>query len=194
MAKPGKKFKLKKKKMLSIPGLSRDAPPEKSTAPEPEKPAAPSVDDPDVAEVLYYIGDTPENYRVAKDVVRLRRTAEPNATLPEALTHVWLQHENIPFLFQPPVLGGYVRGGLIPDFIVGSSFGGLAWLIQGEYYHGQSFQMRMNQYERDARADIMLRGRVVQGVLIRAVVQIDEADVYIRRDKVLQSALSGVEL
>lgn len=119
----------------------------------------------------------------------------PTATLPELVTYDFLQQKNIRFDFQPALFGGRnVRGGVVPDFMVYRGGGGVAWLIQGDYFHGQQFQAKFGQVGRDRAAKLRLVGKSFNGVEIKAVISLWEEDIYSKRPQVFEYALNGIEL
>lgn len=181
--------KLKKKKLYKIEGLSRRRLPYASSLDAPKQQLR-SGEDPAVVDILYRIGETPENYKVAQRAANLQRQ-HATMSLPEALGYDFLQTNQVEFDYQPWVMGGRARGGLVPDFLIRTNTGGMVWLIQGSYYHSPGFQQRHGQRDRDIRAELVLKGSVVNGVRVDTVIPLWEDDIYDRREDVFRNALSG---
>lgn len=118
----------------------------------------------------------------------------PNATLPELITLDWLLRENIRYYYQAEIYGGRSRqSGLVPDFVVVRSGKGMAWLVQGSYYHSQAFQDKWGQTGRDALAKMRLLGSYVNGVRIEIVIEIKEQDLYSDPEVTLSFAAAGIQ-
>lgn len=115
-----------------------------------------------------------------------------SGTVPELVTYDWLQRSGYNFIFQAELYGGRATaGGLLPDFVVETGAGvGMAWQIQGEYWHGKSGDKKVS----DAEAAMRLMGQVVGGVRIEQVIFIWEEDTYTKRPQVFQYAVSGIAL
>ena len=116
--------------------------------------------------------------------------AFPEATLPEMVVYDYLLQEGVEFTYQAEVLGGRARGGLIPDFVVHIGGGyGAAWQVQGSYFHSAGFQTRFDQVDRDIQAELILKGKIVDGVQIKSVIQLLEDEIYYDRPDVFIEAL-----
>lgn len=136
------------------------------------------------------LGGTAADYKIARRVINELKPANPAGSKPELVTYDWLESQNIRFTYQAMLYGGRrQKGGLVPDFVVESGGGLLAWLVQGEYYHNASF----NDGE-DLGVIMRLTGAMYQGQIIRTVVQLWERDIYRKRPLVFQQALLGVGL
>lgn len=115
-----------------------------------------------------------------------------SGTVPELIAYDWLQRNSYPFTFQAELYGGRATaGGLLPDFVVETGAGvGMAWQIQGEYWHGKSGDKKVS----DAEAAMRLVGQVVGGVRIEKVIYLWESDLYEKRPQVFQYAVAGISL
>lgn len=144
-----------------------------------------------VREMAEYLGGTSEAWTLARRIMEEIYPHHPTATTPELVAYDFLAQRNIPFLFQPTTMGGRAfRGGLVPDIVVRSTGGeGIAWLIQGEYWHNK----RRNP-GRDASARVLLLGADVGGIRIKSVVELWERDIIKKRPQVFNLALEGIGL
>lgn len=136
------------------------------------------------------LGGTADDYKLARRVLNMQLEF-PAASKPELVTYDWLTAKNIPFDFQAMLYGGRrAKGGLVPDFVVRSGMGGgLAWLINGEYWHSQAINAG-----RDDTARYRLIGAQYKGMTITGVVELWENDVLRKRPIVFQQALLGIGL
>lgn len=127
---------------------------------------------------------------LARRVARLKAQF-PAGTLPELVSYDWLVRQNLAFDYQVSVNGGRTRsGGSVPDFVIYTGGGDAdAWLVQGEYWHGQG-----NARTRDETALAKIPGQYVNGAAIRRVMQLWENDIYRRRPEVFNLALAGLEI
>jgi hypothetical protein len=127
--------------------------------------------------------------------VRSLQDKFPQGTVPELVAYDWLKRNEVPFDYQVELQGGRSnRGGLVPDFVVREGGKGIAWLVQGDYYHSPEFQARHGQQNRDLHAGLRLRGLVYNGVRIETVVPLWENDIYTRRPEIFVFAASGEAL
>jgi hypothetical protein len=68
---------------------------------------------------------------------------------------------------------------------------GMAWQIQGDYWHGQR---SVEKQFRDMADNMRLIGQTVGGIRIGKVLGLWESDIYSRREIVFQYALAGLSL
>lgn len=113
-------------------------------------------------------------------------------TVPELVTYDWLKRGGWRYIYQAELYGGRAAaGGLLPDFVVETGAGtGMAWQIQGEYWHGKSGDKAIS----DAEAALRLAGQVVAGIRIDKVINLWETDIYTKRPQVFEYALAGISL
>lgn len=136
------------------------------------------------------LGGTSDDFKLARRVIEQMQPEFPAASKPELVTYDWLVAQRIPFEFQAMLYGGRrSKGGLVPDFVVWGGNGGLAWLINGEYWHSQAINSG-----RDDTARFRLLGATYKGMTITNVVELWEKDVYRKRPIVFQQALLGIGL
>jgi hypothetical protein len=182
---------LPKFKLYPIKGITRRRKPSYNVAEAPKAPAE-EPDESRQRQIYRQIGAHPGDELVAKRVETLEKRL-PGGTIPELVAYDWLKGQNEEFQYQVEVDGGRrTRGGRIPDFIVEvAGRQGLAWLIQGGYYHSAAFQQKHGQEGRDILAEMELMGKVINGVRIVAVVQLQEYEIYHRRPGVFKRALQG---
>lgn len=144
----------------------------------------------ELQKIIRTLGGTTEASKLAKQVMALK-PEYPAASLPELVTFVWLKAYNIPFTFQAMLFGGRrAKGGLVPDFVIQYGGKGMAWMIQGEYWHDRA--TRHGQKDTDVR--LRLLGTIYKGVSISDVVELWEKDIYRLRPRVFQYALNGIGL
>jgi hypothetical protein len=143
--------------------------------------------DTELTELTRRVGDE----KLAKRVLQLQEQY-PTGTVPELITLEWLHRGGWRHIYQAQVAGGRgSAGGLIPDFVVDLGGGrGMAWQIQGEYWHGRSKAKGL----RDAEAALRLTGQTVGGIRIEKVINLWERDILERRPQVFQYALAGISL
>ncbi len=115
-----------------------------------------------------------------------------SGTVPELVTYDWLKRGGWRFIYQAELYGGRATaGGLLPDFVVETGAGtGMAWQIQGEYWHGKTNEKAVS----DAAAALRLLGQVVGGIRIDKVINLWEQDLYTKRPQVFEYALAGISL
>ena len=147
----------------------------------------------EAGQIRRQIGDHPGDEKVARAIVNLKKTW-PRGTVPELLTYNWLEANSYDFSYQAAAFGGRLSGGMMPDFIIKVGGKGLAWLVQGSYYHSVHFQRAHAQDDRDIVAELRLKGQYVGGVRIESVVSLFEEDIYDRRPDVFNLALGGQNL
>lgn len=147
-------------------------------------------EDDELQKIVRTLGGTTEALKIAKRVMVLRQE-HPAGSLPELVTYHWLESRNIPFTFQAMLFGGRrTKGGLVPDFVIQYGGKGMAWQIQGEYWHDRATQ----HGRKDMSNTIRLLGSVYKGVRIDYVVEVWEKDIYHKRPFVFLQALQGVGL
>ena len=141
----------------------------------------------DLTELVRKVGDE----RTAKRVQELQ-AQYPVGTIPELVTYDWLTRGGWRFVYQAQLYGGRgSSGGLLPDFVVETGAGeGMAWQIQGEYWHGKSAEKGVS----DAEAALRLTGQTVGGIRIDKVLGLWERDVLDRRPDVFKYAIAGISL
>ena len=160
--------------------------------------SAPSVErereEPELNRITRILGGTGDAHRTAQRVLKLQKE-EPAATLPELVTYDWLKSQSMRFVFQASMMGGRsAKGGMLPDFLISKGAWGLAWLIQGDYYHSAGFQSKFTQSDRDIIAKIKLKGQMYQGIRIDQVVDLWESDIYSKRPHIFWLAIAGLEI
>lgn len=125
--------------------------------------------------------------KLAKRCVKLQERY-PQASLPECVTYLWLEQNQIEFIYQSTFFGGRaVRGGLLPDFLVDRGDEWYAWEIQGEYWHSDS---RFS----DLADHLRLRGSYFAGQRVGKVIELWESDIYDKRPTIFTSAMAGLGL
>jgi hypothetical protein len=123
--------------------------------------------------------------RLAKRILELYKIF-PNATLPELITYDWLRYNKYWFIYQAEVGPRTSKGSLIPDFVIARGGTGLAWQIQGEYWHKDEMVRA-----RDKAVILALEGQNVAGLRIIDVVELWEGDIYDKRPRVFEEAMRG---
>lgn len=145
------------------------------------------LSEPHVNEIFARLGRKARDYKLAKRVATLMETY-PDGTIPELVTLDWLEQQKIPHTFQAWVYGGRSRkGGIIPDFVVEYGGRGMAWLIQGDYWHNRS-----EVAESDVSDKLRLIGTQFEGVIIEVVVELWENKVLNARPQIFELALVGI--
>ena len=86
--------------------------------------------------------------------------------------------------------GRRTKGGLVPDFVVQYGGKGLAWQIQGEYWHARTRAHGQKDFANVAR----LIGADYHDIRINAVVELWELDIYRKRPRIFQYGLNGIGL
>ena len=124
--------------------------------------------------------------KAAKRIVKLREKF-PYATLPELITYDWLHYHKYWFIFQAEIGQRTHKGSLIPDFVIARGGQGLAWQIQGEYWHKDEMVRA-----RDKAVALALKGQSIAGLRISDVVELWEDDIYNKRPQVFEQAMLGV--
>lgn len=178
-------------RLFSLPRLGGRG--QKSFLPELDVPTIEKQEDVEaqqIGRIRRQIGDHAGDEEVARSVWTLKQKF-PTATIPELLAYNWLERNRYGFWYQVEMLGGRFRGGLIPDFVIFNSGRGLAWLVQGEYYHSERFQAAHSQQNRDINAELEIIGKYVAGVRVDTVVTLREEDIYDRRPDVFRLAAAG---
>ena len=105
-----------------------------------------------------------------------------NMTDLEAIVVRWLDRHKIDYQFQSSLMGGYYElGGSVVDILLPAR--GLAWRIQGEYWH-----QRVSQVGRDMVQKELLSGLGWQ------VIDIWGRDVHNRLNETMTKALRGEEM
>lgn len=148
-----------------------------------------NLEDPAVAEVFARIGRNPRDYKLAQRVVALQKQF-PQGTIPELITYDYLQQKNIPFTYQAWISGGRSRaGGVIPDFVLQYGGTGMAWLVQGQYWHN-----RPEVAASDVADKLALVGHYFEHVFIEKALELWERQIYFNRPAVFEMALVGIEI
>jgi hypothetical protein len=182
---------IKLKRMPRYPGAKRRKLPDmKGGAPrvaerEPDK----------LQELTRRLGGRTADYKLAKRILQMQTEGWyqeiPAASIPELVVYCYLTDNKIPFTYQAMLFGGRrAKGGLVPDFVVQSGGLGLAWLIQGEYWHDRS----TTHGQKDATNRLRLVGTVYKGVRISGMVELWENDIFRMRPKIFQLALNVIGL
>ena len=123
--------------------------------------------------------------KLAKRLSKLRDTL-PYATVPELVTFDWLRYNKYNFIYQVEVGERGRKGSKMPDFVVNLGGQGLAWQVQGEYWHsGETTRAQ------DRALNAILRGQEIAGTRIVAVVELWEDDIYDKRPRVFEEAIRG---
>lgn len=139
----------------------------------------------DLTELTNRLGDR----KLAERVIALQ-SVYPNGTVPELVTMDWLKRGGWRYVYQAELYGGRAdKGGLLPDFVVEAG-SGMAWQIQGEYWHGRNATKAVS----DAEAALRLTGQSVGGIRIDKVVNLWESDIYAKRPQIFYYALAGLGL
>ena len=108
--------------------------------------------------------------------------SQGNMTDLEAIVTRWLDRHKIDYQFQSSLMGGYYElGGSVVDILLPAR--GLAWRIQGEYWH-----QRVGQQGRDEIQKELLSG------LGWTVVDLWGSDIENRIEETMQKALLGQEM
>lgn len=128
-------------------------------------------------------GDRP----LAKRLSNLRKEF-PYGTVPELITLDWLRGKNERYIYQAQLYGGWVAGGLVPDFVVLSRGRAMAWLVNGNYFHD-----RPGKREKDEADKLRLLGANINGVEIQKVVILWESRLLRDSEATLEDALAGFE-
>lgn len=126
--------------------------------------------------------------RVARAVLKLKEQY-PDGTTPELVTMDWLNRKQIPYTYQAQYGSRQSRGSSSTDFVVSNGGRGLAWEINGAYWHTK----HKTPDSDEARARRLIN-QIIGGVLISAVVVIMEKDIYERPDRVFTMALAGMQV
>lgn len=146
-----------------------------------------TLPDTELREITRLIGDTPSDVRTAKRIIGLRKSY-PQATTPELYVMDYLRRKGIPFFFQQYLWGGrLVKGGLVADFTILYGKGALVINIQGTYWHSR-------RVERDRATRIALTGATILGWKVLQYVEIWDGDLYRMKERVIELALSGIEI
>lgn len=126
--------------------------------------------------------------KLAQRVSRLR-LKYPYGTVPELITLDWLEGRNERYIFQAQLFGGWVEGGLVPDFTVHQMGRTFAWLVQGTFWHNKPGRPGI-----DAANKMRLEGSYVNGQKINKVIEIWETRIMRNHKEVLENALAGYEM
>lgn len=145
--------------------------------------------DPHVLEVYNRLGRQPRDWKLAQRVAALMKDY-PAGTIPELVTYDWLKQKDIQFTYQAFLYGGRSRkGGLLPDFVLQYGGVGLAFLVNGNYWHS-----RPEVATSDVADIIKLKGSWFHNILIEKVVVIWESQIIRSRPQVFEYALLGIEM
>lgn len=155
--------------------------------------AAPKVAErePDaLQELIRDLGGRSADVKLAKRVLNMK-PEYPAASIPELIVHCWLTDKKIPFTYQAMLFGGRrAKGGLVPDFVVQYGGLGLAWQVQGRYWHRRDSE----HGQKDTVSQLRLVGTVYHGVTITAMVELWEPQIYRQRPRIFEYALAGIGL
>ncbi len=157
----------------------------------PEVTAIANLEEPAVLDMRRRLGaDDPETDRLIARVLRLEKRLPESASLPEIVAYDWLRRKGVQFDYQGEAFGGrMMRGGQVPDFVIGQGGGVLCWRIQGEYWHSKP-----GDREKDLVQKIALLATRIDGRPVWAVVDIWEDDIYRDREKAFRLGLAGIGL
>lgn len=122
---------------------------------------------------------------LAKRVVSLQKK-HPYGTVPELLTVDYLDKKGERYTYQAQLFGGWVRGGLIPDFLVHNPSGLLALLINGNYWHPSQGKNEADK--------LRIKAALWEGSEIQNAIIVWESRLMQDRDDTLDAALAGIEL
>lgn len=148
-------------------------------------PSRESTESPEVRAAAEVMETT--DIKFVKKILTLRQ-GFTQATFPEMITYDWLTSQGLAFVYQGEIYGGRRQpGGLLPDFVIDVGGAGIAWQVNGEYWHG-----RLDQKANDAANNIRLLGQTVNGLVIDQVVELWERDIYKRRPFIFTMALGGL--
>jgi len=148
-----------------------------------------NLEDPYIQEVFNRLGRKPSDYRVAKRVAKLHGKY-PQGTIPELVTMDYLDQKGYKYTYQAWVNGGRSRrGGVVPDFVVQVGGIGMAWNVQGEYWHS-----RPEVIASDAIDRLQLIGHYFEYIFIQKIVNLWENDIYHHRPKVFELAEMGISM
>jgi hypothetical protein len=142
----------------------------------------------ELTELTRKIGDEATAKRV-----RGLQAQYPQGTVPELVTMDWLNAGKYRYVYQGQLYGGRGSlGGLLPDFVVATGGGsGMAWQIQGDYWHSKR---SVEKQFKDNADNLRLVGQTVGGIRIGKVIPIFEHAIYNQREQVFKMALAGLEL
>lgn len=163
----------------------------KRALPQPvDVPGEMNLVDPRVNEIYSRLGKrSTADFKLAKRVATLMGQY-PDGTIPELVTLDWLEQQKIPYTYQAWIYGGRSRqGGVIPDFVLESGGRGMAWLVQGDYWHSKA-----EVSSSDVSDKLKLLGVLFHGVRIEEVVELWENKIYSKRPQVFEWALMGIEM
>jgi hypothetical protein len=136
------------------------------------------------------LGGRGDARKIAKRVLQLM-PEYPAGSFPELVVFHYLESKSIPFHYQATLFGGRrAKGGILPDFIVQYGGKGMAWNVQGEYWHRRDSA----HGQKDAISNLRMLGQVYKGVRIEQVVELWENDILRKRPMVFLQALQGVGL
>jgi hypothetical protein len=180
-------------KSLSREGWGKKHQPKLLKVEIPEGEGVEDLVDPTVTEIMRRCGNKPGDMKMAQRVAKLYQngsTETGDGTIPELITYDWLQSRQIPFTYQAWIYGGRSRhGGVIPDFVLEYNGKGMAWLIQGNYWHSKSEVSASDIIDK-----MKLVGSWFHGIYIEVVVELWENKVYHNRPEVFEMALLGIGL
>jgi hypothetical protein len=175
---------LKLKRMPRMPGAKRRKLPDMTGK-------APRIAErePDaLQELIRNLGGRSADVKLAKRVLGMKPEF-PAASIPELIVYCWLTDQKIQFSYQAMLFGGRrAKGGLVPDFVVQAGGMGLAWQVQGKYWH----RHESAHGQKDSGAEARMLGQVYKGVRISAVVDLWEPKIYNQRPRIFQLALNGI--
>lgn len=126
---------------------------------------------------------------LAERIIRMRTNLYPYGTIPELLCVDWLDSQQIEYIYQAKMFGGYRSGGIVPDFLVRWGGGWLVILINGVYWHNLPGMVLADESDK-----VRMLGSDYQGFEIRAVVIVWESRLLSERESVMQAAIQGVDL
>lgn len=141
-------------------------------------------------ELIRNLGGRSADVKLAKRVLGMKPQF-PAASIPELIVYCWLTDHKVPFTYQAMLFGGRrAKGGLVPDFVVQSGGQGIAWQVQGRYWHRRSSE----HGQKDGTSLGRIVGTVYKGVRISSLVELWEGKIYTMRPRIFQLALNGIGL
>jgi hypothetical protein len=145
--------------------------------------------DPRVTEVWGRLGRKPKDYKLAQRVVTLM-SKHPHATVPELVAMDWLNQQGIEYVYLAQIFGGHSRkGGAEVDLLFQYAGTGIAWQINGSYWHNRDEVAASDIIDR-----MKLLGATYHGIRIDKVCALWENRIYDDRPRIFDWGLQGIEL
>lgn len=128
------------------------------------------------------------NPQLARRLSSLRRRY-PYGTVPELIMLDWLERRNERYIYQAQLFGGWVKGGVVPDFVLPRHGRATAVFINGNFWHD-----RPGKREKDRADKMRVLGEYVGGVKVTQSVIVWESRLLRDPDETMESAVAGFEL